>query len=75
MILRPSRDPSLTDWSVDASFGSRFESRSPGLKVKLQNAADHRGFIEGAIKLLEFATAFKAILSKVGFQMLDFIRL
>ena len=50
MILRPSRDPSQTDWSVDASFGSRFESRSPGLKVKLQNAADHRGFIEGAIK-------------------------
>ena len=40
MILRPSRDPSQTDWSVDASFGSRFESRSPGLKVKMQRTIE-----------------------------------
>ena len=39
----------------------------------MQNEADHRDFIEGAIKLLEFATAFKAILSRTKNQE-DFLK-
>ena len=39
----------------------------------MPNEANHRDFIEGAIKLLEFATAFKAILSRSKNQE-DFLK-